>query len=486
VTGPAAVATALALPLGGSVALALLGRAPRLRDAAVVLLAVVSCLAVLALAPAVSAGSRPELVLGELFPGLALAFRVEPLGLLFAGVASGLWILTSIYAVGYLRHEGDSAQTRFQAFFALSIGAALIVAFSANLLTLFLGYEALTLSTYPLVTHHGTDEARRAGRTYLGLLMGTSIAALLLAILWTWHLAGTLDFRPGGILAGHASDGQLVALTLLFAYGTGKAALMPFHRWLPRAMVAPAPVSALLHAVAVVKAGAFTVVKVVVYTFGLELFRQAGLSTWLGAVASVTLVAASLVALRQENLKLRLAYSTVSQLAYIVLGASLANPDAIVGAGLHVVMHAFGKITLFLCAGGLAAGAHATTLRQLDGIGRRMPYTMGAFTVAAASIVGLPPLGGAWSKWHLALGAAGTGAWWQLAVLLGGSLLSLGYLAPVVVRAFFRDPDPEAHLVGTGEAPLACVVVPCVTAAGCLVLFFAAPVLRDLLLQIVG
>ena len=428
-----------------------------------------------------SVDTRPAINLVDVIPGsidrsaIAIGFHVEPLGLLFALVASGLWIATSVYSIGYMRSHGEQHQTRFYVCFAIAISAVMGIAFARNLLTLFLFYEVLTLSTYPLVTHHGTEAAKRAGRTYLGILMGTSIVGLLMAILWTWQLAGTLEFKPGGILDGHVDPLTAGLLLALFAFGTGKAALMPLHRWLPAAMVAPTPVSALLHAVAVVKAGVFTILKVGVYIFGTDLLSRGGSSVWLMYVAGGTLLTASLVALTRDNLKERLAYSTISQLAYIVLGISLATESGVIGSGMHIVMHAFGKITLFFCAGAILIGAHKTRVSELDGLGRRMPWTFAAFAIGSLSVIGLPPVGGCWSKWFLALGTVEAGQWPLLAALMVSSLLNIAYLAPIPLRAFLCDPaDVDRDVSAGGEAPLACVIPLCLTAAGCVVLFFNA------------
>jgi multicomponent Na+:H+ antiporter subunit D len=384
-----------------------------------------------------------------------------------------------------MRGHAEKNQTRFFVCFAIAISAAIGIAFARDLLTLFLFYEALTLSTYPLVTHAGTPEAMRAGRVYLGILLSTSIGLLLLAIIWTWQIAGTLAFTPGGILAGRAEPLTLGILLALFVFGTGKAAVMPFHRWLPAAMVAPAPVSALLHAVAVVKAGVFTVLKVGVYIFGLDTLTVAG-STWLPWVASATILIASLVALTKDNLKERLAYSTVSQLSYIVLGVALATPASIVGSALHLAMHAMGKITLFFCAGAIAVAAHKTEVSELDGIGRAMPFTMAAFFVASLSIIGLPPLGGSWSKWYLALGAAEGERFIFVAVLMLSSLLSVGYLLPIVGRAFYPVGRADLKPLPRKEAPMLCVVPLCLTAFGCLVLFVFADRLQSWLAPLGG
>ena len=469
----------VALPLAGAALVVALGRWPNLREAASLATAGWLFLEVLALLPAVEAGERPAAVLTAVIPEIPIAFEVEPLGMMFALVASFLWIVTTIYSIGYMRGHGESNQTRFYACFAIAIASAIGVAFAANLLTLFVFYEVLTLSTYPLVTHSGTDEARRGGRVYLGVLLGTSIAFQLFAILWVWVLTGDIGFRPGGILAGHAGPAATAGLLALFVFGIGKAAVMPFHRWLPAAMVAPTPVSALLHAVAVVKAGVFAVLKVVVYVFGPEHLAAVGggAADVLLAFAAVTVIAGSLVAMRRDNLKARLAYSTVSQLSYIVMGALLASAWGIVGAGLHIVMHAFAKITLFFCAGAILVAHHRTEVSELDGIGRAMPLTMGAFLVASLSIVGLPLLGGMWSKWYLVLGTIEAGQYALLAVLMLSSLLSVAYLLPIPVRAFVARRSLERERWSAAEvreAPWPCVLAIGITAAGCLALFWSA------------
>jgi multicomponent Na+:H+ antiporter subunit D len=482
VTSAALIGLALALPLAGTLLVALTGRKPNLREGCTLVTATALFGVVAALAPRVFGGARPELVLFEMVPGLPVAFTVEPLGMLFGLVASGLWIVTSCYSIGYMRAHHEANQTRFYACFAVAIFAAVGAAFAGNLLTLFLFYEVLTLSTYPLVTHHGDEKARKGGRTYLGILLTTSVAFLLLAIVLTWHIADTLDFRPGGILAGRASYGQLVLLLALYAFGTGKAALMPFHRWLPAAMVAPTPVSALLHAVAVVKVGVFTVLKVATYVFGTSLLHDTGASVWLMYVAGATILLASFVALTKDNLKARLAYSTVSQLSYIVLGAALANQWGTVGGGMHIAMHAFGKITLFFCAGAIYVAAHKTEISDMRGIGRRMPVTTFAFFLGSLSVIGLPPCGGSWSKWFLALGAADAHQAIFVGVLMLSSLLNILYLMPIVVNGFFASAGEEG---GIKEAPLFCVVPLCFTALGGIALFFFADDLYRVLLPIV-
>ena len=413
-----------------------------------------------------------------------MAFRVEPLGVLFALIASGLWIVNSVYSIGYMRANRESNQTRFYICFALAIASALGIAFAANLVTLFLFYEILTLITYPLVTHCGEEKDRQGGRIYLAFLLGTSMLLLLPAIIYTWHVAGTTDFRQGGILPVDISPHTVTVLLVLFMFGIGKAALMPFHRWLPAAMVAPSPVSALLHAVAVVKAGVFSVVKVVVYVFGVDML--AGMTEWLVWIAAFTVIAASMVALNTDNLKRRLAYSTVSQLSYIILSAAILAPLSLVGATLHIAAHALGKITLFFAAGCIYTAAHKTEVSQFDGIGRSMPWTMTAFTIGALSIIGIPPFIGFMSKWYIMSGALSAGRLSIAAVFLLSTLLNAAYLLPIVHRAFFRTPGHDDHHSHHGEAPWPMVVAICLTAAGTLFAALFPEILMGLAQRVVA
>jgi multicomponent Na+:H+ antiporter subunit D len=447
-TAPDLILAALLLPLLGAVGISLAGRAPNLREGITLLTAVALLACVGGLLAPVLDGARPERVLAEPLPGLPLAFRVEPLGMLFALIAAGLWIVNSVYSIGYMRGNAEQHQTRFYVCFALAIAAALGIAFAANLFTLFLFYEVLTLITYPLVTHAGTDRARGGGRSYLAILMGTSVVFLLPAVIYVWHLAGTTEFRAGGILPADLDKGTVALLLAFFMFGVGKAALMPFHRWLPAAMVAPTPVSALLHAVAVVKAGVFSVVKIVVYVFGLD--QLAGATDWLVAIAGFTIVAASVVALHADNLKRRLAYSTVSQLSYVILAAAILAPLSLVGAVLHIAAHALGKITLFFAAGSIYTAAHKTEVSQLDGIGRRMPWTMAAFGIGALSMIGLPPAAGFVSKWYLVSGAMAQAQWFALgrgaAVHAAQCRLFPAHrLARLLPSAFRRSRRPSAR-----------------------------------------
>ncbi|MGA0343164.1 MAG: proton-conducting transporter membrane subunit [Arenicellales bacterium] len=457
-------------PLVGALLVLLTGRSPNLRETISILTGFALLAQVISITPEVLAGEIPHQLLATPVPGLPIALALEPLGLLFALIASSLWIVTTVYAIGYMRGHGESDQTRFFTFFAIAISATMGVALSANLITLFLFYELLTLSTYPLVTHAGTAEARRGGRVYLGILIGTSMAFLLPAIIATWYFTGSVTFEAGGILAGKISPLTTGILFALFAFGIGKAALMPFHRWLPAAMVAPTPVSALLHAVAVVKAGVFSLLKIVIYVFGIDLLAQNGVRDLMLWVVAITILGASVVAMHQDNLKRRLAYSTISQLSYVVLGAVLASAAGVAGAAIHIATHAVGKITLFFCAGAILVAAHKTRVSELDGLGRQMPVTMGAFLIASISIAGLPPLAGMWGKWYLAVGALDSGYAMLVGVLMVSTLLNIAYLIPIPIRAFFGGgAEPKKPLK---EAPIPCLLAIITTATLCVILFF--------------
>lgn len=473
------------LPLAGAVLIALTGRYPNLRETVTLVTAGTLAALVFSLVPDVMAGQRPEASLGEPLPGVPLRFVVEPLGMLYAGIASLLWIVNSIYSIGYMRGNQEKHQTRFYVCFAISIAAAIGIAFSGNLLTLFLCYEMLTLATYPLVAHKGDPDTVASARVYLGILLTTSIGLFLPAIIWTYVAAGTLDFTPGGILAGQV-DGALLGLLLaMYVFGIGKAAVMPVHRWLPAAMVAPTPVSALLHAVAVVKAGVFAVIKIIVYVFGIDHLFSEPSSGWLVYVAAFTIVTASVVALRQTNLKRMLAYSTVGQLSYVVLAAAVLKPLAEVGAAVHIVAHAFGKITLFFAAGAIYTASKKTEIAELAGIARRMPWTMAAFTIGALSMIGVPPTGGFVSKWYILAGAFEADNYAAIFTIIASTVLNAAYFLPIVYAAWLL-PETTAPKKDHGEAPWPAVLALGITAALTLLFFlFNQPVI-DLEMQIVA
>ncbi|UCH50270.1 MAG: monovalent cation/H+ antiporter subunit D family protein [Betaproteobacteria bacterium] len=476
---------ALAVPAVGAVLIALTGRWPNLREAMTLVTAVVLFAVVASLLPEVMSGERPAVTLFTMLPGLSVALRVEPLGMLFGLLASGLWIVNSIYSIGYMRGNNEKNQTRFYVYFAIALASTMGIAFAANLVTLFLFYEVLTISTYPLVAHKGDRDTVRSARVYIGILLSTSIALLLPAIIWTYVVAGTADFTPGGILAGNITGPAVGLLLALYVFGIGKAAVMPVHRWLPAAMVAPTPVSALLHAVAVVKAGVFSITKVIVYIFGIDfLFAQPG-SEWLVYVSAFTIIAASVVALRQTNLKRLLAYSTIAQLSYVVMASAVLKPLSEIGAAIHMMAHAFGKITLFFAAGAIYTASKKTEITQLRGIGRRMPWTMTAFTIGALSMIGVPPTAGFVSKWYILAGAFQADNYVALFTIIISTALNAAYFLPIVYWAWFSKED-SAPTKPHGEAPVAIVIALTITAALTLAFFFFNQTALQLESQLVG
>jgi len=453
--------------------IALLGRWPNVRESCIFAAAAIKLGLLLSLVPDVLKGKLYEFEVMELIPDVGLAFKVDALGLLFALVSVSLWIPTTIFSIGFLRPLKRHAQTRFFFFFAIAISSAVGVAFSANLLTLFIFYEVLSLSTYPLVTHHQDDDAIKGGRKYLTYLLGTSVALALPAMIIVYERTGNLNFTNGGVLADVTSTTLLVVLLVMFLFGFAKAGLMPFHAWLPGAMVAPAPVSALLHAVAVVKVGVFSIIRVLTGIFGVDLLAKTpSLSTIVCVLAAITLIVASLIALTQDNIKSRLAYSTIGQLSYIILGVGLATKIGIAGAALHIPMHAFGKITLFLCAGAIYQACGAKCISEIHGIGHKFPMTMTAFFIGSLCVIGLPPTGGFISKWYLLNGSLDSAQQWAFAVFLTSSLLNAAYFLPIVYKAFFAKPTDTARLEKAKEPPPMTVVPLFITSAGCLLLFF--------------
>ncbi|MHC4464180.1 MAG: monovalent cation/H+ antiporter subunit D family protein, partial [Planctomycetota bacterium] len=403
---------------------------------------------VLSLVPAVLNGNTIEYTLFRLLPGIDIKFRADAFGTLFALGASFLWILTSFYSIGYMRSLKAHSQTRYFSYFAIALSTTMGVAFSANLFTMFIFYEGLTIVTYPLVGHKDDTESRAGARKYVIYLLGAAKVFLVAAIILTYNLAGTLDFAKGGLFPANAGSAHPVLLSvifILFLFGFAKSAVMPLHGWLPAAMVAPTPVSALLHAVAVVKTGVFTALRVIFFVFGADLMKDIGMNNVAIFFASFTLLMASVIALSRDNLKARLAFSTVSQLSYIILGAAVLTPSSMVGGISHITMHAFAKITLFFCAGSIYVSAHKTEISQLSGIGKKMPWTMIAFAIGTLNMIGVPLVGGFISKWYLLIGSLEAGSILILCVLLISSLLNAAYFLPIVYKAFFEKEEIEHH-----------------------------------------
>jgi multicomponent Na+:H+ antiporter subunit D len=420
----------------------------RLRTAVNLLGAVAKLVLVTAMLDGVARGVVYETRL-ILLPELELMFRVDALALLFLTLSAFLWLLTTVYAIAYLGRGPHLS--RFFGFFSLCVAATAGIAMSGTLISFFIFYELLTLSTWPLVVHQGNAESLAAGRRYLAYTLGGS-ASLLLGIVWLESLTGPIEFT----FAGQVADLDPHTLQMIFVLLIGglgvKAALVPLHGWLPAAMVAPAPVSALLHAVAVVKAGAFGIVRIIYDVYGTALVFDLDLGLPLATLASFTILYASLRALQQSDIKRRLAFSTISQVSYIALGAALFGPFATIGGLVHIVHQGLMKITLFFCAGALSKQLHIHSVDQLDGAGWRMPWTMLAFSIGGLGMIGVPPLAGFVTKWYLGIGALQAGQPWVILVLAASSLLNAAYFLPLIYRAWFL-PAPEDADTGPGTGP---------------------------------
>lgn len=439
--------------IAGVFPILLAGKKPALRSKLTILLSLLVFGLVAAQVPAILDGQTLTCTIAKVLPGAYFKLRIDAMGLMFALVASFLWIFTSVYSIGYMGALKEHSQTRFFVFFAIAIAGALGVAFSANLLTLYLFYEVLSLSTYPLVAHNQNEEAYSAGRKYLTYLLGSSITFILPAIFLTYYWTGTLDFADNvrtGIFPADVPPNLIRFIYVLCLFGFAKSAIMPLHRWLPAAMVAPTPVSALLHAVAVVKVGVFSTTRVMLYFFGVETMDRLGLGIPTAYFVSITIVVASMIALTKDNLKARLAYSTISQLSYIILGVALLTPQGIAGGLIHIANHAFAKITLFFCAGAIYVASHKKNISEMNGLGRAMPFTFAAFGIASLSMIGVPPVAGFITKWYLLLGSLEAGQVGIILILIASTMLNIGYFAPVVYRAFFGA--PTANGGGSGNS----------------------------------
>lgn len=434
-----------------------------LREFWTILACVIKFTIVISMSPFVLKGNLLEYTIISLAPGVSLQFRVDQFGLFFGILASALWIATSVYSIGYVRGLNEHGQTRYFFNFALCLSATMGIAFAGNLLTLFIFYEILTVATYPLVVHKETREAIMGGRKYLAYTL-TAGVVILFAIIFIYSLTGTLDFRAGGFLLGHGSPATLIFLFAILILGFGvKAAIMPMHEWLPTAMVAPTPVSALLHAVAVVKAGVFGCLRIILYVFGPALLHELDLWLILAYFASFTIIVSGMYALAQDNLKRRLAFSTINNLAIIVMGAALLTPSAITGSIFHMAGHGFMKITLFFVAGAIYVKTRKENVSELDGLGRQMPLTFGAFAIGAMGVAGTPPVCGFISKWYLAMGSLEAKEVVFLFVLLISAMLDVAYLFPIIFNAFFKTPQ-EAANPHFDEAPMRMLVPLVITA----------------------
>lgn len=463
---------AILISLAATVPILLSHSRPNVRESWTLLAAFIKFWLVLHLLPGAIHGESVEIVLFDLAPGLPLALKADPLGVYFAIIASGLWIFTSFYSIGYMRGAGEKKQTRYYASFALCLSATIGIAFSANLLTFILFYEMLTLATYPLVIHKENRDAIQAGRKYLSYTL-TAGLMLIAASALVYNYTGSLDFTPGGLFTDtELPQSSMLVIFILFLGAVGvKAGVMPIHSWLPAAMAAPTPVSALLHAVAVVKSGVFAVTRVAGFVIGTEAMEAYSLNDILIVLSGTTIILASLLAFAQDNLKRRLAYSTVGHLSYIVLGIALLSPLGVQGGIMHIAAHATMKITLFFGAGAIYVNLHKTEISQLNGIARVMPWTMGAFAIGSMGLAGVPPINGFFSKWTLILGSLEADMMVPVIILAISGLLNAGYFFPILYRAYFKPSEGLEH--ATEASPF--MVVPLVITAVLSLLFGLYP-----------
>ncbi len=452
---------AVLIPLFGALAVLLLRNDPNRREAASLCASIVLFMFVLSFIPGLLSGHTYVYTAFNLLPGLSVTLRVDGFSMIFAMVASSLWIIAVSYSMGYMRAHDEPCQTRFNACFALAIFGAIGVAFSDNLFTLYLFYEIVSICTYPLVAHHQDKEGYAGARKYIIYLTTTAKLFLLPALILIYVLVGHLDFPHNistGILPDDTKSWMVVMLYCFCILGFAKNGIMPFHHWLPGAMVAPTPVSALLHAVAVVKVGVFCTTRVMLYVFGVDVMDGLGLGIVTAYFVGFTIIMASIIALTKDNLKARLAYSTVSQLSYIILGVALLTPHGIEGGLIHIVNHAFAKIALFFCAGAIYIAAHKKYISEMSGLGRTMPFTFGAFAIASLSMIGVPPVAGFVSKWYLLVGSLEAHQVGILLILIASTVLNVGYFAPVTYKAFFGKRPAGERESGIKEAPLTMLI----------------------------
>jgi len=452
---------ALLIPLIGTLGVMFKGNNENIREGISSISSLLLLVVVGSLIPAVWDGKILIFHMFTILPGVTVTLRADSMSMIFALVASSLWTIAVFYSMGYMRGLNEHAQTRFNACFALAIFGAIGVAFSDNLFTMYLFYEIVSVCTYPLVAHHQDEEGYNGGRKYLVYLTATAKAFLLPAMILIYVLTGTLDFATNihtGIFPGDVNKALVVMLYIFCIFGFAKNGVMPFHHWLPGAMVAPTPVSALLHAVAVVKVGVFCTTRVMLYVFGTETMQALNLGIPTAYFVGFTVIVASIIALSKDNLKARLAYSTVSQLSYIIMGVALMTAPGIQGGLIHIVNHGFSKITLFFCAGAIYVATRKKNISEMDGLGKTMPFTFGAFAIASLSMIGAPPVAGFITKWNLLVGSVQAHQLGILLLLIASTMLNAAYFAPITYRAFFGKRPVGEAVIGIKEAPLAMLI----------------------------
>ncbi|KJR99382.1 MAG: monovalent cation/H+ antiporter subunit D [Desulfobulbaceae bacterium BRH_c16a] len=452
---------ALLIPLVGTLGVMFKGDNENIREGISSVSSILLLLVVASMIPEVWHGKTLIFHMFTILPGVTVTLRADSMSMIFALVASSLWTIAVFYSMGYMRGLKEHAQTRFNACFALAIFGAIGVAFSDNLFTMYLFYEIVSVCTYPLVAHHQDEEGYNGGRKYLVYLTATAKAFLLPAMILIYVLTGTLDFAPNistGIFPADVNAALVIMLYIFCIFGFAKNGIMPFHHWLPGAMVAPTPVSALLHAVAVVKVGVFCTTRVMLYVFGTDTMHALNLGIPTAYFVGFTVLVASIIALSKDNLKARLAYSTVSQLSYIIMGVALLTDPGIQGGLIHIVNHGFSKITLFFCAGAIYVVTHKKNISEMDGLGKSMPFTFGAFAIASLSMIGAPPVAGFITKWNLLIGSVQAHQLGILLLLIASTMLNAAYFAPITYRAFFGKCPAGEPFTGIKEAPLAMLI----------------------------
>lgn len=446
------------LPFLVAVLIALIGeRKDYLRNGLLMAISSYNFVIVLYYSEPILSGQLAPYVLADL-DFFQLAFHVDALSLLMGSVITFLWIFTSSFSIGYM--AGEHSLPRYFTSLTVCLGATMGIIFSANLMSFFIFYEMLTIAVYPLVIHEETEEALRAGVVYLVYLLSGG-TLLFFAIILTYFLTGgNLTFAVGGI-PQLAQQKPMILYFLFFLFVTGlgvKGALVPLHIWLPRAMIAPTPVSALLHAVAVVNVGLYGFIRMIYNVFGPTLFERLNMDTYLAIPASITIVLAAMAALRVNKIKKLLAYSTINQLSYVILGASSLHTMALMGALIHVVYHSVMKITLFYSAGTIMKRTGKTHIQQMSGLAKIMPVTCAAFTVGALGISGLPPIAGWISKWYLIEGFLDIGRPWHASIFIVSTIIEIGFLSPPILYAYFGGKHDHHEQSQAGsfkrEAPL--------------------------------
>ncbi len=450
---------ALAFMLIGPAATALLvlalSRPPGLRDVVHIGGALAVAAAALFVASAAGQGETARIVLARPLPNVDLAFSIEPLGALMGALISVLGFAHAAHAAGIVRATQEKAPARLMAFLSLALAAAMAVAFSANLFSLFVSYQALILATFPLVAHRGDEDARRAARTYLATLLAGSIGLLLPALVWTYAIAGALDFQPGGMLAGRVDTFTANALLVLFVFGIGMAATPPLHRWLAASSNAPNPAVVSIHAVTVLPAGGIGLLKVFALVFGGALAEARIASFALLVLVGVGMCVAALIALSKQDLRERLSYSCMAQSLAVAMGGLLALPVGLFAAALQVVALSCAAATLTMAVGTVAAATGRTSVADYAGLGRVMPWTFAGFALASASMIGLPPFSGAWAKLWLITAASAAGLTWAAGLAALAAVLTFAHLGPLAAHALagraptdaFKRPDGASILL---------------------------------------